>query len=90
MSRLKHDALSQSRQEWRQPQAFRIELTFAGLRVECSTCHGGGQVVWRYVASFSLPPPSASSAPSAATNSSAASSTAPPASLSSPLPPPST
>ena len=49
MSRLKHDALSQSRQEWRQPQAFRIELTFAGLRAECSTCHGGGQVVWSYL-----------------------------------------
>jgi hypothetical protein len=48
MSRVRHDALSRSQQEWNQPQPFRIDFSHAGLRAECSKCRGG-RVTWRFV-----------------------------------------
>jgi hypothetical protein len=49
MSRIKTDAISQSRQLWNQPAPFRIDFTWAGLKTECLKCRNGGRVCWTYL-----------------------------------------
>lgn len=48
MSRVRHDAISRSQQEWNQAAPFRIDFTHGGLRADCMKC-GAGRVTWRFV-----------------------------------------
>jgi len=49
VARVRQDAQSLSQQEWNQPQTFRIDFTWAGLKAECLKCRDGGRVVWNFV-----------------------------------------
>ena len=48
IGRVRHDAISRSQQEWNQPQTFKIDLSWAGLKAECLKCHAV-RVVWSYL-----------------------------------------